>query len=59
MNVHMYIQYGTMGMKFRGVFNFADFVGDFLSTKINTLEILTVHVQHVYSMYVHVKKREI
>ena len=39
-----------MGIKFRVVFNFADFVGDFLTMKINTMEILTAHVQHVKSM---------
>ena len=49
----IYHSYCT-GIKFREVFNFADFMGDFLSTKINTLEILTAHVQHVYSMHVHV-----
>ena len=32
-----------------------DFVGDFLSMKINTLEILTVHV---YSMHVYVKNEK-
>ena len=36
-----------MGIKFRGLFNFADFVGDFLTTKINTMEMLTAHAQHV------------
>ena len=56
--MHMYMYYRT-GIKFRGVFNFADFMGDFLSTKINTLEILTVHAQHMYSIHVHVQKREI
>ena len=34
MNVHMYIQYGTMDIKFRGVFNFADFVGDYYPQKL-------------------------
>ena len=38
------ILYYLTSIKFRGVFNFADFVGDFLSTEINTLEILNEHV---------------
>ena len=55
-------QYYRTGIKFRGVFNFADFVGDFSTTKINTMEMLTAHAQYVKIndlMQVHVQKCEI
>ena len=46
MHMYMYMydkeRYRT-GIKFQGVFNFTDFVGDFLSTKI-----LTAHEQQMY-----------
>ena len=50
------------GIKFRGLFNFADFVGDFSTTKINTMEMLIAHAQHAKIndlVAVHVEKREI
>ena len=50
------------GYKIPWGINFVDFVGHFLTTKINTMEMLTAHAQHVKLndlMQVHMQKHEI